>query len=58
MCIRDRRKHEAAVIDGEGTVIIKPFSFTNNCSGYNRLLAMLTKAKLPLDCLLYTSSCV
>ena len=44
-----KRKHEAAVIDGEGTVIIKPFSFTNNCSGYNRLLAMLTKAKLPLD---------
>ena len=29
-----KRKHEAAVIDGEGTVIIKPFSFTNNCSGY------------------------
>ena len=44
-----KRKHEAAVIDGEGTVIIKPFSFTNNCSGYNRLLAMLTRAKLPLD---------
>ena len=39
-----KRKHEAAVIDGEGAVIIKPFSFTNNCSGYNRLLAMLTKA--------------
>jgi len=35
-----KRKHEAAVIDGEGTVIIKPFSFTNNCSGYNRLLAI------------------
>ena len=35
-----KRKHEAAVIGGEGTVIIKPFSFTNNCSGYNRLLAM------------------
>ena len=44
-----KRKHEAAVIDGEGAVIIKPFSFTNNCSGYNRLLAMLAKAKLPLD---------
>lgn len=44
-----KRKHEAAVIDGEGTVIIKPFSFTNNCSGYNRLLAMLAKVKLPLD---------
>ena len=44
-----KRKHEAAVIDGEGTVIIKPFSFTNNCSGYNRLLAMLARAKLPLD---------
>ena len=35
-----KRKHEAAVIGGGGTVIIKPFSFTNNCSGYNRLLAM------------------
>ena len=44
-----KRKHEAAVIDGDGAVIIKPFSFTNNCSGYNRLLAMLAKAKLPLD---------
>ena len=44
-----KRKHEAAVIDGAGAVIIKPFSFTNTCSGYNRLLAMLTKAKLPLD---------
>ncbi len=44
-----KRKHEAAVIDGDGAVIIKPFSFTNNCSGYNRLLAMLTKAKLRLD---------
>ena len=44
-----KRKHEAAVIDGDGAVIIKPFSFTNNCSGYNRLLAMLTKAKLPLE---------
>ena len=44
-----KRKHEAAVIDGEGAVVIKPFSFTNNCSGYNRLLAMLAKAKLPLD---------
>ena len=40
---------EAAAIDGEGAVSIKPFSFTNNCSGYNRLLAMLAKAKLPLD---------
>ena len=36
-----KRKHEAAVIDGDGAVIIKPFSFTNNCSGYNRLLAMM-----------------
>ena len=25
-----KRKHEAAVIDGEGTVIIKPFSFTKD----------------------------
>ena len=41
-----KRKHEAAVIDGDGAVVIKPFSFTNNCSGYNRLLSMLKRAKL------------
>lgn len=28
-----KRKHEAAVINEDGTVVIKPFSFTNNCSG-------------------------
>ena len=28
-----KRKHEAAVINENGAVIIKPFSFTNNCSG-------------------------
>lgn len=44
-----KRKHEAAVIDGEGTVVIKPFSFINNCSGYNRLIGLLKKAKLPLE---------
>ena len=43
-----KRKHEAAVIDGEGETVIKPFSFTNNCSGYNHLLGVLRKAKLPL----------
>lgn len=28
-----KRKQEATVINGDGTVVIKPFSFTNNCSG-------------------------
>ena len=28
-----KRKHEATVINENGAVIIKPFSFTNNCSG-------------------------
>ena len=28
-----KRKHEAAVINENGAIIIKPFSFTNNCSG-------------------------
>lgn len=44
-----KRKHEAAVIDGEGTVVIKPFSFTNDCSGYNRLLSFLRKADLQMN---------
>ena len=43
-----KRKREAAVIDGDGAVIIKLFSFTNNYSGYNRLLAMLKRAKFQL----------
>jgi transposase len=43
-----KRKHEAAVIDESGTVIMKSFSFTNNCSGYNRLIGALRKASLPL----------
>ena len=43
-----KRKHEAAVIDEDGRTVIKAFSFTNNCSGYNRLLGTLHKAKLPL----------
>lgn len=43
-----KRKHEAAVIDESGTVIIKSFSFTNNCSGYNRLIGAIRKANLPL----------
>lgn len=43
-----KRKHEAAVINEEGAVVIKAFSFANNCSGYNRLLGALRKAKLPL----------
>ena len=41
-----KRKHEAAVIDGDGAVVIKPFSFTNNCSGYNRLLAMPVEVEM------------
>ena len=28
-----KRKHEATVINENGAVIIKSFSFTNNCSG-------------------------
>ncbi len=44
-----KRRHEAAVIGGDGNLVIKPFSFTNDCSGYNRLLGTLRKAKLALD---------
>lgn len=44
-----KRKHEAAVIDESGTIVIKSFSFTNDCSGYNRLLSTLSKAKLPFE---------
>ena len=44
-----KRKHEAAVIDRDGNIVIKSFSFTNNCSGYNRLIDSLRKAKLPLE---------
>lgn len=44
-----KRKHETAVIDGDGTVVIKPFSFTNDCSGYNRLFGLLRKAELPMN---------
>lgn len=44
-----KRKHEAAVIDRDGNIVIKSFSFTNNCSGYNRLIDLLRKAKLPLE---------
>lgn len=44
-----KRKHEAAVIDGDGNTIIKPFSFTNDCSGYNRFLGRLRRAKLALN---------
>lgn len=44
-----KRKHEAVVIDRGGNIVIKSFSFTNNCSGYNRLIDSLRKAKLPLE---------
>lgn len=33
-----KRSHEAVIMDGEGTIVQKSFSFTNNCSGYNKLL--------------------
>ena len=41
-----KRSHEAIVIDSDGTTVVKPFSFTNNCSGYNKLMSILKKAKL------------
>jgi hypothetical protein len=41
-----KRSHEAIVIDSAGTTVVKPFSFTNNCSGYNKLMSILKKAKL------------
>ena len=44
-----KRKHEAVVIDENGTTVVKAFSFHNSCSGYNRLLSVLQKAKLPAD---------
>ena len=44
-----KRKHEAVVIADDGSILIKPFSFANNCSGYNRLITLIRKAKLPLE---------
>ena len=43
-----KRKHEAVVIADDGSILIKPVSFTNNCSDYNRLITLIRKAKLPL----------
>ena len=36
-----KRKHEAAVINEDGAVVIKPFSFTNNCSGYRAYFSII-----------------
>ncbi len=33
-----KRSHEAVIMDEEGTVVQKSFSFANSCTGYNRLL--------------------
>ena len=44
-----KRKHEAVVIADDGSILIKPFYFANNCSGYNRLITLIRKAKLPLE---------
>ena len=44
-----KRKHEAAVVNAEGKIVVKAFSFANTCAGYNRLLTVLRKAKLPME---------
>ena len=33
-----KRSHEVTVITSEGLTVIKPFSISNNCSGYNRMM--------------------
>lgn len=33
-----KRNHEAVIMDEEGTVVQKSFSFANSCIGYNKLL--------------------
>lgn len=36
-----KRKHEAIVIDSEGAILCKPFSFTNDAAGFAKLLFKL-----------------
>ena len=38
-----KRSHVARIIDSEGRIVAKPFSFRNSCSGYNALLARMHK---------------
>jgi transposase len=33
-----KRNHEAVIIDSEGKIVQKAFSFANSCTGYNKLL--------------------
>ena len=57
-----KRKHEAAVIDGEGTVIIKPFSLVFLCPEFESVLRrflcfqMCRAGRLPVS--LHRSPCV
>ena len=38
-----KRSHEATIIDAEGKIVRRAFSFSNNCSGYNLLLNHVRK---------------
>ena len=38
-----KRKHDAVVIDNNGTVIQKAFSFSNSLEGYNKLVSIIKK---------------
>ena len=38
-----KRNHEAVIITEDGQIVRKPFSFRNNCTGYNQLLEQARK---------------
>ena len=38
-----KRSHVARIINSEGRTVVKPFSIRNSCSGYNTLLARMSK---------------
>ena len=38
-----KRSHEATIIDSDGAVVRRAFSFSNNCTGYNLLLSQVRK---------------
>ena len=38
-----KRNHEAVIITEDGQIVRKPFSFRNNCTGYNQLLKQVRK---------------
>lgn len=38
-----KRNHEAVIITEDGQIVRKPFSFRNNCTGYNQLLEQVRK---------------